>query len=125
MPTINDYLLQRVAKTGRMLAGCALSWPDEVLAATQNLPLDCFTDPQAQRFVAALRADPDFLPDNRLDEKTLEIWLADAMLSIPIGEELDISSLAARLKEDWAAIKSIERLQREQRTQQRGGEAWF
>lgn len=124
MPTVNDLLLQRIAKTGRMLAGCALAWPDEVLDAIGGLPLEHFTDPRARRFIAALRADRDFLLD-RLDEKTLEIWLADAMLSIPIGEELDIGNLTARLKEDWAAIKSIERLQREQRTQQRGGEAWF
>jgi hypothetical protein len=118
--TISDLLLQRIAKTGRMLAGCALCWPDEVLDATRDLPSDYFTDPRARRFIEALRADPYFVPDNGLDERALAIWLSDAMLTVPEGRELDIINLAMQLEQDWAAIKSTQRLQDEQRTRSEG-----
>ncbi|MDI6696835.1 MAG: hypothetical protein QME21_17440 [Anaerolineales bacterium] len=119
MTALSDLLLQRIANLGRMLAGCALAWPDEVLDATQNLTPDCFTDPRAQRFIAALRGDENYLPDP-LSERILTVWLENALLAVPEGAELNIQGLAHELAADWLALEAVRRLELEQSNLQVG-----
>ncbi len=107
--TINDLLLQRIARLGRMLAGCALVWPDEVLAAIDKLSPDQFTDECARRFISALRRDINAQPSPR-DKITITIWLIEAREYYN-----DISNLAMQLEQDWIFFNSLDRLQRELR----------
>lgn len=117
MTSLEDVLLARQARLSRMLAGLALAWPSEVVAAVRNDAL--LTDERARRFIERLRKAGAANSDGALalagdDAAQLAIWLIEASANNDFSEGA-AQRLANELMANMVAIRVLQNLKTEVR----------